>query len=206
MAHDTRDRILDAATRLFAESDSAGASLRAIARAAGVNSALIHYHFGSREGLFEAAILRALQPIQQRRRSQLETLRGRPDLTGHDLARLFVLPLLPDAEQDPERASTELRLLARAFSDHRALVQDLTLKHFGSLMYGFGDVLGAALTTLPVDVKQRRMRLCVLTAIETLSGPERAQARAAGPEAERALVHELIAFLAGALEAPHPEH
>jgi AcrR family transcriptional regulator len=205
MARDTRERILDAATRLFAVSDSTGASLRAIARAAGVNSALIHYHFGSREGLFEAAILRALQPIQQRRRSQLETLRGQSDLTGDDLARLFVLPLLPDPDQDPDRAAIELRLLARAFSDHCALVQDLTLKHFGSLLYGFADVLGTALTTLPVDVKQRRMRLCVLTAIETLSGPEREQARAEGPEAERALVRELIVFLAGALEAPRPE-
>ena len=205
MARETRDKILDAASRLFAESDSTGASLRAIARAAGVNSALIHYHFGSREGLFEAAILRALRPVQARRRVLLEELRGRRALHGEDLARLFVLPLLPDDDQDEEMAAIELRLLARAFSDHRPLVQDLTLKHFGSLMYAFGDVLGSALTTLPPALKHRRMRLCVQTSIETLSGPEMIQARADGAVAEAELVRDLLAFLAGALEAPEPD-
>ncbi len=187
MARDTPDKILDAATRLFAVSDSTGASLRAIARAAGVNSALIHYHFGSREGLFEAVILRALQPVQARRKALLDELRERRALHGEDLARLFVLPLIPSDDQDPEMAAIELRLLARAFSDHRPLVQDLTLKHFGSLMYAFGDVVGAALTMLPPNLKQRRMRLCVQTAIETLSGPEMEQASSArlhGIEAE----------------------
>ena len=110
MAAETRDKILDAAARLFAASDSGGASLRAIARAAGVNSALIHYHFGSREGLFEAVILRALTPVQARRRALLETLRSKRSVSADELAGLFVRPLIPgpldgadfDDRQDPE--------------------------------------------------------------------------------------------------------
>ena len=210
MAAETRDKILDAAARLFAASDSGGASLRAIARAAGVNSALIHYHFGSREGLFEAVILRALTPVQARRKALLETLRSKRSVTAEELAGLFVRPLISgspgDAEalpnEDPEAAAINLRLLARAFSDHRPLAQDLTLKHFGSLMYGFGDVVGAALSELPNELKQRRMRFCVQAALETLSGPEMELARAQGPAACEALVEDLIAFLAGGLDAP----
>jgi AcrR family transcriptional regulator len=210
MAAETRDKILDAAARLFAASDSGGASLRAIARAAGVNSALIHYHFGSRKGLFEAVILRALKPVQARRRALLETLRSKRSVSAEELAGLFVRPLIPgpldgsdfDDRQDPESDATDLRLLARAFADHRPLVQDLTLKHFGSLMYGFGDVVGAALSELPDDLKQRRMRFCVQAALETLSGPEMEFARAEGPAACEALVEDLIAFLAGGLDAP----
>lgn len=202
MAADTRDKILDAATRIFASADSNGASLRSIARAAGVNSALIHYHFGSRDGLFEAAVVRALEPVQARRREMIEALREAGTPEAADLARLFVEPLVAPPGVDGERHATELRLLARAFSDHRALVQDLTLKHHGPLMYALGDVLGSALPELPDEIKHRRMRFCVQATLETLSGPEMTAARNENRAAEDELVADLIAFLAGGLEAP----
>lgn len=204
MRRDTRDRILDAAARLFAGPEAAGISLRAVAREAGVNSALIHYHFGSRDGLFEAVILRALTPVQERRRALIDELRQGPPPDARALARLFVEPLRPtgDDPAEQDRATTALRLLARAFADHRPLVQDLTLKHFGPLMYGLGDLLGSALPELPEPIKHRRTRFCVLAAIETLSGPEMESARAAGPAARAALEADLMAFLAGGLAAP----
>jgi AcrR family transcriptional regulator len=43
----TKDRLVDAATRVLAEEGLTGASARAIASAAGVNQALVFYHFGS---------------------------------------------------------------------------------------------------------------------------------------------------------------
>ena len=91
MAADTRDRILAAATRLYAEADAGGPALRAIAREGGVNSALIHYHFGSREGLLEAVLLRSLEPTQARRAPLIETLRSEGSADGLDLARLCVV-------------------------------------------------------------------------------------------------------------------
>lgn len=210
MAVDTREKILDAAARLFAASDTRGASLRAIARAADVNPALIHYHFGSREGLFEAVILRALTPIQARRAELIGALRERPEApSARDLARLFVEPLLPspsaNREDDPERHTTDLRLLARAFSEEQALTQDLTLKHFGELMYALGDLLGESLPDLPTAIKFRRMRLCVRAALETLSGPESQHAEASEertPGVRDEIARDLIDFLAGGLQAP----
>jgi AcrR family transcriptional regulator len=44
--------LLSAAKRLFAARGMHGASVRDIAAAAGVNSALVRYHFGSKEGLY----------------------------------------------------------------------------------------------------------------------------------------------------------
>lgn len=202
MATDTREKILDSAARLLAAPDAGAASLRAIARAAGVNSALIHYHFGSREGLFEAVLLRALKPVQERRRALIETLRPLGPLSADDLARLFVDPLLPGDGDDPARHAIDLRLLARGFSEHRALLQDLTLKNFGPLMYALGNLLGEALPTLETNLKHRRMRFCVQTALETIAGPEMETATTDGPEAQAALIADLIAFLAGGLEAP----
>jgi AcrR family transcriptional regulator len=45
---DTKERILDAAERLFAERGFAGTSLRSVTKQAGVNLAAIHYHFGAK--------------------------------------------------------------------------------------------------------------------------------------------------------------
>ncbi|WP_431682366.1 TetR family transcriptional regulator [Kitasatospora sp. KL5] len=48
----TRARIAEAARGLFTERGYRGTTLRAVAAAAGVDSALIAYHFGSKQGLF----------------------------------------------------------------------------------------------------------------------------------------------------------
>ena len=53
-AHDTRQLLLDTATRLFAEQGYEGVSTRLLAKEAGVNMALIAYYFGSKEKLYEA--------------------------------------------------------------------------------------------------------------------------------------------------------
>src|SRR5450631_4411815 len=54
----TRKRILKSAERLFAKSGIDAVSIRDITDAAGVNTAAIHYHFGSKSGLIEALLAR----------------------------------------------------------------------------------------------------------------------------------------------------
>lgn len=54
-AADSRARLLDAALRLFAEQGFAKTSIRQIAEAASVNTALISYYFGDKKGLYTAA-------------------------------------------------------------------------------------------------------------------------------------------------------
>lgn len=53
----TRDRILASAQRAFSHSGYARAGLREIAAAAGVSSSLVVRYFGSKAGLFEAALI-----------------------------------------------------------------------------------------------------------------------------------------------------
>lgn len=54
MSDATRTTILAAARRLFVAHGFAGASLSDIAAAAGVTKSLIHHHFGSKQGLWDA--------------------------------------------------------------------------------------------------------------------------------------------------------
>lgn len=62
---DTRDALLRAATAIFGRDGFDAASTRAIARAAGVNQALIGYHFGGKEGLY-LAVFDAIATRMQR--------------------------------------------------------------------------------------------------------------------------------------------
>jgi AcrR family transcriptional regulator len=52
----TRDAILEAARECFAERGYSDTSVRAVAARAGVDAALVHHYFGTKDGLFSAAI------------------------------------------------------------------------------------------------------------------------------------------------------
>jgi TetR/AcrR family transcriptional regulator len=75
----TRQRILEAGEREFAARGFAGARLREIADAAGVQPALIHHYFTDKQGLYRAVLDRALEPTSNQSWSLLGTRR---DLEG----------------------------------------------------------------------------------------------------------------------------
>lgn len=99
----TRERILDAAERLFAEHGFAGTSHRQIAAEARVNLAAVNYHFGSKEGLFLAVVRRRLEPVNRRRLEMLEEAEARSGpLRLEDIARAFVEPVLKARGEESE--------------------------------------------------------------------------------------------------------
>jgi AcrR family transcriptional regulator len=59
----TREAILAAAKEAFATRGYAATSLRGIARTAGVDPALVTHYFGSKDGLFEAAVDLPVDPV-----------------------------------------------------------------------------------------------------------------------------------------------
>ncbi|MEV6300172.1 TetR family transcriptional regulator [Actinoplanes sp. NPDC051861] len=61
---DTREAILDAARTAFAEKGYDGASIRAIAAGAGVDPALVHHYFGTKDKLFLASMNSPMDPLQ----------------------------------------------------------------------------------------------------------------------------------------------
>ncbi|CUH94130.1 hypothetical protein P22_0192 [Propionispora sp. 2/2-37] len=63
MEKDTRIKMIQSATPLFARKGFAGVSIRELAEAAKVNSALIAYHFGNKEGLYAAVLDEQFRPI-----------------------------------------------------------------------------------------------------------------------------------------------
>ena len=70
---DTKERILDAAERLFGRHGIEQSSLRAITAEAGVNLAAVNYHFQSKEVLARAVFARRIGPVNRRRLEMLES-------------------------------------------------------------------------------------------------------------------------------------
>jgi AcrR family transcriptional regulator len=61
---DTRERILTSARELFAINGIDRTSIRAVAKAAGVDAALVHHYYGTKEQLFTAAVHLPIDPMQ----------------------------------------------------------------------------------------------------------------------------------------------
>ena len=94
-SEDTRERLLNAAEQLFAERGISGTTLRALTKAAKVNLAAVHYHFGSKEGLLDAVVERRATAMNQERLRELDELErsageGAPQV--EDILRAFFLP------------------------------------------------------------------------------------------------------------------
>ena len=68
----TSEKILDAAEGLFADSGYDGVSIREITKSAGVELALVNYHFGSKESLFCRVVERRAAEINAHRLELLE--------------------------------------------------------------------------------------------------------------------------------------
>ncbi|AYN40072.1 TetR/AcrR family transcriptional regulator [Streptomyces dangxiongensis] len=83
----TRDRILTAAREEFSARGYEKTSVRGIAKAAGVDPALVHHYFGSKEQVFEAAVEVAFAPALNASDAVAD---GPPDGVGERLTR-FVL-------------------------------------------------------------------------------------------------------------------
>jgi AcrR family transcriptional regulator len=60
---ETRERILDAAEKLFASQGLAGTGVREIAQDAGLTPASLYNHFSGKEALYEAVLERGVKPL-----------------------------------------------------------------------------------------------------------------------------------------------
>lgn len=102
---DTRGEILDAARAEFASRGYEKATVRGIARAAGVDSALVHHYFGSKDRVFLAALEFPVDPAVV-----LEQVAGDAAGIGERLAR-FVVGLW-EVPQARERLLAVVRTVA----------------------------------------------------------------------------------------------
>ncbi len=128
---DTRRRILETALALFAAEGFDSASTRAIAEQAGVNLPAIQYYFGSKEGLYRAAIAhigdqatQAITPIASRVCAALAGAPSRAQLVSLLCEMIDALVTLFLDDSLPERESRSL-FVSRVEVEHTAALDPL---------------------------------------------------------------------------------
>ncbi len=125
-ASDTRERILVSARELFARNGIDKTSIRAVAAEAGVDPALVHHYYGTKQQLFAAAIHVPIDPMEV-----IGPLRDTPvDEIGHTLPKLL-LPLW-DSEAGKGFIATIRSLLAGSeVSLLRSFLQEVIAAEIG---------------------------------------------------------------------------
>lgn len=109
---DTRGQILTAAREHFAARGYAGATIRGIAAAAGVDPALVHHYFGTKRELFVASLELPFDPADV----TAEVLGGDARQAGERLARALL-----DIWSTPHGGAAMRSLLRSALTDEHVL-------------------------------------------------------------------------------------
>jgi AcrR family transcriptional regulator len=203
---DTKERILDAAERLFAERGISGTSLRAVTRVAAVNLAAVHYHFGSKEALCQAVLARRIHPLNVERIERLREIEaranGRPSVEA--IVEAFIAPVLLLKRDLGERGAVWSTLMGRLYSEPVELVAPLLRAQFEELGRRFLAALCRALPELPPNEVFQRFQLSVGVLAHTLSNLQRIEVlpEYGGAEPDDQLLARLCRFVNAGLQAP----
>jgi AcrR family transcriptional regulator len=196
---DTRQKILDTAERLFGENGYHATSLRQIIAAAGVNLAAIHYHFGSKQELLDALILRKAGPVNEQRIALLEQVvaqAGSGPVAIEKVLGAFLAPMASAAEQNPQF----VRVMGRLHAE--GLLPAVVEKHFQPVIGRFRVAMQRALPELPELEFLWRLHFMVGAMAHTMCGAPDFTGVASERGDFRSRIDRLVAFLAGGFQAP----
>jgi AcrR family transcriptional regulator len=201
---DTRERLLDAAERLFAEHGFNGVSTREITLAAGANSAAMHYHFGTKEAVIREVFERRLGPINAERERLMEeglAASDPPDIGR--ILRAFIGPTLSIGNSVGERYFKILA--ARSSMDPSSEIRNTVFNFYDSVGRKFVEAVSRACPHLSREDLFWRLA-CVYGAMLYVRGDNGRLQKIMGDDlsfgsADDALRH-LIPFLAAGLAMP----
>lgn len=205
----TKEKILDAAEKLFVNNGFSATSLRAIIKEAGVNTASVHYHFGSKEALIEAVFKRRVADMNRERLQLLDSLEaefGERPVPLEDVIRAFLHPVIRrHCAGGVEEAIP--KLMGRAITEPEAF-HGTVREAFKEIAARFGKAISRAMPALSREEAEWRLHMVVGAMVFTVITP-----RIHGDKAKKFVWHQdhdeaterLVRFLAAGMRAPMPE-
>jgi AcrR family transcriptional regulator len=202
-----RDRILEAAQRVFAIFGFDGASMRQIAEAAGVPVALVSYHFRSKDGLYRAVFYRRVPAIVEQRDAGIAIAMSEPDLDRRLelLVKVLVMPWLRLRARDKDPSLG--RLLAHESidpnSEARGIIRDL----FDPVARKLLTALASALPSRSVQDIAWAYQFMLGAMVYVMSDAGRIARLSEGhchPDDEEAAVAHMVAFLTAGIRFGTP--
>jgi len=191
-------RLLDAGEEAFSALGFEGTGMKAIATAAGVSQALLHYHFGTKEALYRAVIERRANAINSERRRLLAQV----DLRGEDAVRHVFEALLGPPLGPIGGGASYARIFAGMVAGGAREVT-LVRELYDDTARAFIDALAEASPGVSRIVATRAYSMAIGVLASVLAGDDRI-ARLAGttPSGDReALLPEIVSFACGGFAA-----
>jgi AcrR family transcriptional regulator len=205
----TKEKILDAAEKLFVDNGFSATSLRAIIKEAGVNTASVHYHFGSKEGLIEAVFKRRVAGLNRERLEMLDALEaqfGDRPVPLEDVIRSFLLPVMQrHCAGGVEEAIP--KLMGRAITEPEGFHGTIR-EAFKEIAARFGKAIARAMPGLSPEEVEWRLHMVVGAMVFTVIAPKihRNKARKfCWSQDHDEVTDRLVRFLAAGMRAPMPE-
>jgi len=197
----TRERLLRAATRRFADHGFRSVSVRDICRDANANVAAVNYHFGGKLGLYREVVRGAIDAMRET--GEL-TMMASPDLPAADRLRFYVRAYLPRLASRDSRVAWIHKLMRHETSEPTPLAPWIAEQAILPRIEYLGRLVAEL---LQCDAADPRVRRCVVSiqAQCLFYAPNRFRAAAlpeedsaAGPDALRAVADHIAEFsLAG---------
>jgi AcrR family transcriptional regulator len=196
---ETQERILDTAERLIGEQGYDSTSLRQIIAEAGVNLAAVHYHFGSKEELLDAVVMRKVGPVNEARLAELDKVEreaGNGRLDVEKVLGAFFYPTAAVAGRNPQF----VRLMGRIHAE--GMMSQLVQKHFRPTTGRFLAALRRALPELPPEELMWRVHFMVGAMAHTMCVAPLFPGISDGPADFPRRMERLVAFLTGGFRVP----
>jgi len=207
--HQTRQRILDVAERLFARRGLDAVSVRDITREARANLGAINYHFGTKRKLILAVFDRRMTPLTQERFSALDALEkaaGAGAVPLESLLEAMFRPAVLHALDKQGGGAVFARLMARLMLEPNPGLEPFLRTHIEPVVRRFDASLMRAMPNLSAEDVFWRMHLLIGALHHSLLMMDKTlpNGRSLRLEPETYL-KRFIAFAAAALRAPLPK-
>ena len=199
----TRERLMVAGERLFAERGIDAVSIRDITNEAGANSAAIHYHFGSKAALITAILDWRAADVAARRAEWLARIEAADDPSLREVIEAFVVPTAELAADEDGGGRYHIGFIAAVLANPEHM--PLVIGAFEPTTDRWVAALTRVTPHLDADVRELRLALAKDMLNRVLGqpdGPVRAWIAIRAPGADGPLTERLIDFLVGAFAAP----
>ncbi len=200
---DTKEQILNVAEQLFAENGFAGTSLRSVIREADVNLSAVHYHFGSKEELFRAAIARIAKPVVNGQLKRLEKCEAKDKTPAIEaVLEAFLTPALEVVLKSGDRSINCARFMGRCRVEPDS-IREIAEQEFQGSQKAFLDAFGRSLADFSRTELTWKLDLAiaVLLRVLTEAGKPNALIQDNSSESIKATVSKLVSFLASGLRS-----
>lgn len=168
---ETRERVMQAAQKLFAERGFEAVSLRKITTEALANVAAVNYHFGSKEGLIDEVIGQHMIPVMKERMRLLDEAEKKYQVglvPVEVILDAFMRPFLTVMQDSGEGRELFCKFMGRCMSERGDKIPEAVMRRAQRVVKRIRVMLSDVLPDVDPEVLVWRLHFCFGAMAHTL--------------------------------------